>query len=145
MKPLKKVSRKSDKPPAKLEAPEQMAFVQWFRMQYGPYSGALMANMAGIKLSGTQQQRFAQMAKQKAMGFKKGVSDIHISVPNAKHAGLWIEFKKPGSTIKALKPEQITHLELMNNLGYYATWADSFESAQAITKTYMKTAVKLSN
>lgn len=140
MKP--KRSRRSDAV-KRLEAPEQIAYVQWFRLQYPAYKDALMANMAGIKLTGTERQRWAQMAKQKAMGFKSGVSDTQIAIPNENYVGLWIEFKKPGSTIKDVTETQIAHIELMNKLGHFATWADTFEKAKAITQDYMLTAVKI--
>ena len=142
-KPLKPKRSCRRDPIKRLEAPEQKAYVKWFRLQYPQYAKALMANMAGVGLSGNENQRAAQVSNQKAMGFKKGVSDIQIAVPNDNYVGLWIEFKKPGSTIKDVRPDQIEHAELMNQLGHFATWSDTFEKAKEITQEYMKTAVKI--
>ena len=124
------------------EALEQKAYVSWFRMQYPKYAGALMAHI-GVKLTGNEFQRANQMREQKAIGYKKGISDIQLAIPNDKYAGLWIEFKAPGKTWCSVSQYQRDHLELMSALGYSAHWVTSFEQAQKITQNYMVTAVSL--
>ena len=120
------------------EYAEQCAYVQWFRTQYPKYAEALMANMAGQQLSGTKLQRQIKVGREKKAGFKSGVSDIQIAVPNHTYHGLWIEFKAPGKDFSFVKQNQRDHMNLMNALGYHATWVNSSDKAIAITKEYMR-------
>jgi hypothetical protein len=120
------------------EYDEQCAFVAWFRAQYPKYAKAMMSNMAGQKLAGTAIQRKLKVQREKKAGFKSGVSDIQIAVPNHTYHGLWIEFKAPGKPLSSLSVDQVSHIELMNALGYQATWVNSADKAIAITKEYMR-------
>lgn len=120
------------------EYDEQCSFVAWFRAQYPKYAKAMMSNMAGQKLSGSAIQRKLKVQREKKAGFKSGVSDIQIAVPNHTYHGLWIEFKAPGKTASSLSVDQVEHMDLMNLLGYKAVWCDTAEKAIAITKEYMR-------
>jgi hypothetical protein len=73
--------------PAPSEHSEQVAFVQWFRLQF---PGVLIfAIPNGAHLAGTIAQRAAQVARLKAEGMVAGVPDVEIPEWN-----LYVEMKR---------------------------------------------------
>jgi hypothetical protein len=73
--------------PAPSEHSEQVAFVQWFRLQF---PGVLIFSVPnGSHLAGTIVQRAAQVARLKAEGMLPGVPDVEIPEWN-----LYIEMKR---------------------------------------------------
>lgn len=69
------------------EHDEQATFVQWFRLQFPKV--LIFAIPNGAYLSGTPQQRAAQMARLKAEGLVPGVPDLCVP-----EWDMWIEFKR---------------------------------------------------
>jgi hypothetical protein len=73
--------------PAPSEHTEQVAFVQWFRLQF---PGVLIfAIPNGAHLAGTIAQRAAQVARLKAEGMVAGVPDLEIP-----EWGCYVEMKR---------------------------------------------------
>jgi hypothetical protein len=73
--------------PAPSEHTEQVAFVQWFRLQF---PGVLIfAIPNGAHLAGTIAQRAAQVARLKAEGMVSGVPDLEIP-----EWGCYVEMKR---------------------------------------------------
>ncbi len=118
----------------------QKQICMWLRLQY-PDIMFLSDTIAATKLTFGQQQRNKAIQKP---DFK--CPDLLILFPNIKYHGLFIELKvstpyKKDGTIKAstddhLKLQEAT-LSKLNNLGYFATFAWSFEQAQHIINTYL--------
>ena len=79
----------------------------------------------------------------KAEGFKAGASDLFIACKSGRYAGLWIEMKDEGKTASSVSDAQRSHLSLMVNMGYRATWCAGFESAREVIEEYMKPDLKI--
>lgn len=119
----------------------QTNVVNWFRVQYRVYSPHLFAIPNGAILCDlSERKRKARMGYLMAEGFKKGVSDLFLAVPNDNHCGLWLEMKADGKTFSSLSPEQHQHLIDMKRAGFAAYWAPGFDTARIIINEYMLTA-----
>ena len=119
------------------EHDEQVAVVEWFELQYPKLAKCLIAIPNGAYLAGSPKKRAYQMVRLKKEGFKTGVSDLFLAVPAGKYAGLWLEMKDHNKTKCSVSDAQWDHINLMNEHGYYATWAAGAESAMAIIENYM--------
>ena len=75
------------KPVAPLEHHEQVAFVQWFRLQHPRVLIYAIPN--GASLAGDEKQRAILMGRLKAEGLTPGVPDLHIPAWS-----LYIEMKR---------------------------------------------------
>ena len=91
------------KPPVLAEHAEQVAFVNWFRMQYPRVLIHSIPN--GAHLAGTDAQRAAKMARLKAEGLVPGVPDLFIPVWR-----VWVEMKRPGGVVS--KEQRDVHARL---------------------------------
>lgn len=120
------------------EHDEQSTVVAWFKRQYPQYSLCIMANVNGAILCDLpEKKRFMRMAYLKKEGFKKGVSDLQITVPRGGKHGLWVEMKDRGKTPSSVSKEQSDHLDLMIRMGYEGIWAAGADIAIAAIKVYM--------
>ena len=107
------------------EALLQKALLQYIDIQYPRVEA--VASMAGER-RGWNAQRLA-----KALGLKKGVSDLTLYGPD--RAVLFLELKKPGE--KPTK-EQMSFLWRMADRGHSATWCDNIDSAINIVDQWAK-------
>lgn len=117
------------------EHDHQVAVVNYFKLQYPRFKGCIMAIPNGQMLGG--RSRFALMRKLKKEGFKNGVSDLFIAVPNNGYHGLWIEMKDEGKSLSAMSSHQKEHLDLMICMGYEAICACGSGVAIAAIDVYM--------
>jgi len=115
------------------ESDEQIAVVQWFRLQYPKYR--LIAVPNGQMVGG--RNKFALIAKYKKEGMTPGVSDLFLCVPKNGYSGLWIEMKARGKTASTLSLDQRIWLADMEKQGYRAEWAAGFEQAKKIIEEYL--------
>ena len=88
---------------------EQVAFARWLTIKKIPF----FAIPNGTYLAGTQMQRVKQMAKLKAEGFKAGVADLAILLPNKI---VFIEMKRTKGGV--VSEHQIEWLQLFNTFSY---------------------------
>lgn len=77
-----------------------------------------------------------QASRLKAEGVKPGVPDTFLPFPSGGYAGLWIEFKKPGTEKKkggGLSQEQAEFREYLESAGY--SYKVAYHYLQAINFT----------
>lgn len=113
------------------ERKEQIAFIEWANLcpllnYYDFYH---------IPNEGVRSPKSGAILKM--MGFKKGISDVHIAKKINTYGSLWIEFKSPTGKSK-LTPEQIDFL--FYRLTQDDAVAVCYNSKQAIdvTNAYLK-------
>lgn len=73
------------------------------------------------KAQGVEHQRMSFR-----FGVKRAFPDDCFLIPGGR--ALFIEFKRPGAEPT---PLQYHRLEQLNDLGYWATWADNFDAARS--------------
>lgn len=117
------------------EHEQQVAVINWFRLQYPQYTHNLFAIPNGSVLGG--KNKWGQINKLKKEGFKPGVSDLFLALPIGDKSGLWVEMKDTGKTLCSVSKDQMEHLELMKESGYEAIWCAGADIAIAAIKTYM--------
>jgi hypothetical protein len=122
------------------EHKHQSIVVLWFKMAYPDYKDCIMSIPNGQILGG--KNKFALIKKLKREGFKNGVSDLFIAVPNEGKCGLWIEMKDQGKTYSSVSESQRDHIELMNRMGYDAVWCAGSDEAIDKVSGYMSGLVK---
>ena len=115
------------------ESTEQIAVVEWFRLQHPKYRLISIPN--GQMIGG--RNKFALIKKYKAEGMTPGVSDLFLCVPKNGYGGLWIEMKARGKTASSLSLEQRIWLADVEKIGYRAVWAAGFEQAKEIIEEYL--------
>jgi hypothetical protein len=84
------------------------------------------------------------MKMKKSGGLQRSLPDIEIFYPNKGYHGLFIEMKKTGRKLKKKNgewmdyrlEEQAATIEKLNNLGYFATFADGELDAIKIIDNY---------
>ena len=81
----------------------------------------------GTQLGGGRTRRAQYMASLKAQGFRPGVSDLVLALPQAPYHGAYIELKRdpgayagPAAKRSAVRPEQVEWLNRMIGVGYWA-------------------------
>ncbi len=84
--------------------------------------------------------RYAQAAKQRAMGLRRGVPDVCVPVVQpldqySDYAGLYIEFKRSKS--EKLSPEQHEYKHYLTAAGYAWARCDSGQQAVEVVTAYM--------
>lgn len=107
------------------EASVQAAVIQYLKAQYPQV--LYCASAGGLKTS------YAQAARMKVTGYKKGFPDIQICEPFGQYHGLFIEMKKEGGYLSKEQKEWIAELK---KRGYYATVCKSFDSAKHVIDGY---------
>ncbi len=108
------------------EHTEQVALIQWFRLQHKKYAKCLWAiPNGGVRHIGTA-------VKLKAEGGMAGVPDLFLMIPAAEYHGLFIEMKVKGGKLSEAQKEFMGAATLM---GYQAVVCYGFDEAKdAITK-----------
>ena len=120
------------------EHDEQCAVVRWFKLQYPKHAECIISSANGSHLAGSPMQRARKMNRMKKEGLKVGVSDLFIAVPHEGYHGMWLEMKDAGKTFSSLSLDQVAHIDLMNDMGYMATWAAGFDDARRSIERYME-------
>ena len=102
----------------------------------------------GTQLAGGRERRGMAMANLKAQGFRPGVSDIVIALPQGDYHGAFIELKKEPHTyggpkaIKsrrtAIRPEQRDWINLMLDQGYWASVAWGTEDFKRLVSLFLR-------
>lgn len=117
-----------------IEDLELIAIFDYFKLKYPKY----VEHFAHI--ANESQRSVAQWNKLMRMGFKKGFSDIFISVPNKMYHGLFIELKSKRSNNAWGKPtkEQKEFIKNKSEIGYCAKVCYGFDDAKEAIDWYMK-------
>lgn len=118
------------------EHDEQVAVVQWFRLQYPQYR--LIAIPNGQWIAGEGKRKHALINKYRAEGLTPGVSDLFLCVARHGRHGLWIEMKARGKTASSLSEAQKIWRDDMINAGYDAAWMAGFEQAKKLIEDYLE-------
>jgi hypothetical protein len=121
--------------PTPSEHSEQVAFVQWFRLQF---PGVLIfAIPNGAHLAGTIAQRAAQVARLKAEGMLPGVPDLEIPEWN-----LYIEMKRQrGGRLSA---DQVRIHDALRRAGKRVIVAKGWEDAADQVRSIRRKPMELS-
>lgn len=133
---MKKPTRTKTKK-ANLEDQHQVALMKWAKVTRMPRlngvePGAFVADYL-IHIPNGGSRHLLEAVKLKAMGAKKGVSDLLLAIPAGGFSALWIELKAP-YTSSAEKnyptPEQRAWVARMNTAGYRAVVCYGWTEAQ---------------
>ncbi len=126
---------RSLKKPRKNEEHEiQVAFIEWFDMEYPKIKKLLFAIPNGAYLNGNQKQRAIQGKKLKREGMRPGVADLFLSIPSGDLCGLYIETKTKTNN---QQPSQKEFETLVTSNGYGYCIARSISEFQVIIKSYL--------
>jgi len=112
----------------------QVAVVQFFHMQYPKYKAMLMAYPSGAIIGG--KNKFGLINKMKKEGWKTGVPDLFIAVPNEEYHGLFIEMKDDKKSCKP-SPVQVEYIRDLESNGYRAEVCRGADEAIGLIKQYM--------
>ena len=117
------------------ESDEQVAVVQWFRMQYP--KEIIFAIPNGSWIAGTGGRKFALINKYKNEGLTPGVSDLFIAASRWNCHGMFIEMKDKGKTLCSVSKEQLSFLSATAQKDYCSIWAFGFDDAKTKIEAYM--------
>ena len=104
-----------------IEAGYQTALVAWYRRAYPEISDLLAGYLAGVNVGSRTGLRMKQM------GLVRGWPDLHLSVPNKKHHGMYIEMKT--QTGKLTKEQKDIHQQLSDQ-GYLVVTSYGWDIAK---------------
>ena len=111
------------------EHQEQVALIQWFRLQHPKQIKCLWAiPNGGVRNIGTA-------IKLKREGVVPGVSDLFLMIPNSTKHGLFLEMKAKSGK---LTTDQKEFISLAESMGYDAKVAYSYEEGKEIIKKYLQ-------
>ena len=136
---LNSIKKKNKKPKGKrlLEEDEQFKVIQYLKEKY-PHV------IFRVSIDGVRLPIGILMKMKRSGGLQRSLPDIEIFYPNKGYHGLFIEMKVTGRKLKKKNgdwmderlAEQATTIEKLNNLGYYATFADGESDAIKIIENY---------
>lgn len=139
---VKKPTTKTKK--SNIEDQHQIALMKWAAITR---MNALSAAEPGtfvsdylIHIPNGGSRHLLEAVKLKAMGAKKGVSDLLLAIPAGGFAGLWIELKAPYKTSAEKNypsPEQRAWVARMNAAGYRAVVCYGWTEAQHQIARYL--------
>lgn len=118
--------------PRRIEAQEQEALVEWFKLQYPDL--ILFAIPNGLVRNPIQG---ALNARQ---GLVKGMPDLMLAKPVAPYAGLFLELKRPSYymvTQGKVSIEQANMVKRLNDAGYLAVICYGWCDAKKIIMDYL--------
>lgn len=111
------------------EHQEQVAVINWFRLQHRQYASYLFAiPNGGVRNIGTA-------VKLKKEGVLAGVPDLFLMIPMNGYHGLWIEMKVKGGRVSDSQKEFIGAATLM---GYPAVVCYGFDEAKNAINNYLR-------
>jgi hypothetical protein len=114
------------------EADEQRTYFEWVEIQKQRdwrYSNIFHVPNGAHLAKGAQSYRFL-----KSIGTQKGVPDVCIAIPSGESHGLFIEFKRAGSPLRA---EQQIWIRNLRSAGYLAFACRTAQMAMDLTNTWM--------
>jgi hypothetical protein len=117
------------------EHQEQVALIQWFRLQHKKYAKCLFSIPNGAHLAGDARLRAIKMNNLKASGLVPGVSDLFLMIPKGGWHGLFIELKVKGGKVSESQKE---FMGLATLMGYQAVVCYGFESAKLEITKYLQ-------
>lgn len=117
------------------EHTEQVALIQWFRLQHKKYAKCLFSIPNGAHLAGDARLRAIKMNNLKASGLVPGVSDLMLMIPKGSYHGLFLEMKVKGGKLSDSQKEFMTVATLM---GYQAVVCYGFDEAKDAITEYLK-------
>ena len=118
------------------EHEEQVLVIEWANLyRHKRLDDFLVEYLLAIPNGG--HRHIGVAIKLKKEGVKKGVSDLFLAVPSEHYFGLWVEMKPCGATRSSIRPDQRKFLQLMNDMGYYATMCAGFENAKRVICQYL--------
>lgn len=110
------------------ESQEQVALMDWLRLQYPDVA------LHTIYITNERKQSPRMGALFKRKGLLPGASDLFIAWPNANFHGLFIELKTKAGIVS---PTQKEFLQRMNAKGYLARVARGADEGIEIIKEYL--------
>lgn len=111
------------------EHQEQVAVIQWFRLQYKQYANYLWAiPNGGVRHIGTA-------VKLKREGVISGVPDLFLMIPKAGWHGMFIEMKIKGGKVT---DNQKQFMGMATLMGYQAVVCWSFDEAKQAITNYLQ-------
>lgn len=111
------------------EHQEQVAVINWFRLQHRQYASYLFAiPNGGVRNIGTA-------VKLKKEGVLAGVPDLFLMIPMNGYHGLWIEMKIKGGRISDSQKEFMSAATLM---GYPVVVCYGFDEAKNAINNYLR-------
>lgn len=127
-----------------LEDQHQIALLKWAALTRMPTlpnaePGSMVSDYL-IHIPNGGSRHLLEAVKLKAMGAKKGVSDLLFPVPVAGKSGLWIEMKAPFKTSADKNypsPEQREWIARMERAGYAAAVCYGWEEAKQLITNYL--------
>lgn len=139
---VKKPATKTKK--SNIEDQHQIALMKWAAITRMPRlpgvePGAFIADYL-IHIPNGGSRHLLEAVKLKAMGAKKGVSDLLLAIPAGGFSGLWIELKAPYTTSAEKNyptPEQRAWVARMNAAGYRAVVCYGWTEAQNQIARYL--------
>jgi hypothetical protein len=117
------------------EHAEQVAVIQWFRLQHKKYAKCLFSIPNGAHLAGDARLRAIKMNNLKASGLVPGVSDLFLMIPTDGWHGLFIEMKVRGGK---LSDSQKEFMGLATLMGYQAVVCYGFDEAKDAITNYLQ-------
>jgi hypothetical protein len=115
------------------EHQEQVAVINWFRLQHRQYANFLFSiPNGGVRHIGTA-------VKLKKEGSMAGVPDLFLMIPMNGHHGLWIEMKIKGGRVSDSQKEFMESATLM---GYPAVVCYGFDEAKDAINKYLQNKFK---
>ena len=81
-----------------------------------------------------QKKMWGYWNRLKALGFRKGTSDLFLALPRGDFHGRWMEVKRKGKIPTA---EQIEFLDLMESIGYSTHWFDNVDDGISGLQNYL--------
>ena len=111
------------------ESANQIMLINWFDLQYAYISRLLVHVPNGQNTDARIGARFKQL------GLRKGFPDLMLLYPTSKACGLFIEMKAEKGKLSA---EQKEYLWCLEQQGYKAEVAYSFDEAKEIIESYIK-------
>ncbi len=121
-----------------LEDGEQQTLIEWASLRRLPAHPKVMVSHLLFAIPNGGRRGIKEATRFRRMGVKPGVSDLFFAYPCGHYSGLWLEMKKCRKDFrsereaeKALAPEQLDWLVLMEWAGYMAIAA--YGAAEAIT------------
>lgn len=118
--------------PRRIEAQEQEALVEWFRLQYP--DDILFAIPNGLIRNAIQG------ALNLRQGLVKGMPDLMLAKPVKPYGGLFIELKRPSYwmvTKGKASIEQLDMVKRLNDAGYLAVICYGWIDAQKVILDYL--------
>lgn len=116
--------------PAPLEHQIQSAYVEWTLLNTARFPALAL----GFAVPNAARRSYRLAARMKKEGLRSGVPDFVIPAPRGKHAGLMIEFKRPGE-----KPTdaQKAYMALAETEGWLCVVCTTTEAAVNVTRDYL--------